>query len=104
VGVQNDQIDVPGMLREQRVEACFSEMPVPPHACVRVASSSWSKPLDRTVLDLLVRLCAGEIPSRWSRPRVDRWPTATTASTPFRQKRRMELVKTVASRGSCSRN
>src|SRR5882762_10605419 len=50
---------------------------------VRVSSCSWSKPLDRTVLELLVRLRGAEIQRRCT-IKVDRSPTAGTAPTSFR--------------------
>ena len=60
--MRNDRGDVPGILRERRVEAASARC-----RCRRARSRSsctWSKSADRTVLGLLVRLCAGEIQSR----------------------------------------
>jgi hypothetical protein len=85
--MRNDRADVARILREQRIEAASARCRCP-RARVRVSSFPWSKPPDRTALELLVRLCAGETPVRFrgaARSTVDRCPIAATASTSFRQ-------------------
>jgi hypothetical protein len=66
---------------------------------IRVSSFSRSKPPDRSVLELLVRLCAGEIQSRCaikSQQMSDRGHCVQMISTG----RRIQLVNTVAARSS----
>ena len=80
--MRNDRADVARILREQRIEAASARCRCP-RARVRVCSFPWSKPPDRTALELLVRLCATEIQSRCAtngRQIPDR-----AASTSFRQ-------------------
>jgi len=52
------------ILREQKDRSCFSQMPVPAERAFASSRSRGQKPPDRTGLDLLVRLRAGEIQSR----------------------------------------
>jgi hypothetical protein len=90
----------PRILREQSDRSSFSQMP-PPRAFASPRARGRNQRI--TPCELLVRLCAGETQSRCatkSRRMIDRGHCVHVISI----RRRIQVVKTVASRARSSRN